>query len=423
MCQLLNYDYRFIEINNSKYVNIHPATKKINVIHDFLHNCDYDIMIFVDSDAWIQNPNYIRDIVNELLSNQEKQGCFSRDPYTSSNTFINSGSFILKVNDYTKNMYAEILKHLHHDSRFHSHWPYDQYYISHYTVLNRHHFNIFISDILNTPIGRALRHNWWKNADMYNDMNVLLQNEINLSDETIDFRQFLDDTPIIEEYNNVKTRKEAIMEGLKNIITECKSLLEGNSFYYHSTLNIYPELFYKQMNLFWLGKKAETRICEIGFNAGHSTMLMLLGRDDKPIDFTVFDIGHHDYTKPCLSYIKNQFPHVSFEYVEGDSTVTMPEWIKLHSELIGTYDLVHVDGGHSEYCIVNDMKNADLLVRKGGFIIVDDTHQSHINRFVDDSIQSGNYIEIKYCVTTGYPHRILKKCVYEQLLQEANESI
>jgi len=56
-------------------------------------------------------------------------------------------------------------------------------------------------------------------------------------------------------------------------------------------------------------------------------MLMLLGRNNSPLNFTVFDIGHHPYTKPSFEYIKSKFSHVNFEYVEGDSTTIMPEWI------------------------------------------------------------------------------------------------
>lgn len=39
--------------------------------------------------------------------------------------------------------------------------------------------------------------------------------------------------------------------------------------------------------------QANTKICEIGFNAGHSAMLFLMGRDKTSADFTIFDIGHH----------------------------------------------------------------------------------------------------------------------------------
>jgi hypothetical protein len=58
----------------------------------------------LDSDAWIQNGYWLNDIINNLINNYEKHGCFSRDPYIKINTFINSGSFIIKNNDFIKEL-------------------------------------------------------------------------------------------------------------------------------------------------------------------------------------------------------------------------------------------------------------------------------------------------------------------------------
>jgi hypothetical protein len=137
-------------------------------------------------------------------------------------------------------------------------------------------------------------------------------------------------------------------------------------------------------------------------------MLLLLGNDNKPINFTIFDIGSHAYTKPCLDYIKDSFSNVNFEYIEGDSTLCIPEWLKTNQELIGKYDFVHVDGGHSEHCISNDMKNADILVKLNGLIIIDDTNAAHINKHVENFLLSGNYIEVED-ITKTFIHRIIKK--------------
>ena len=138
-------------------------------------------------------------------------------------------------------------------------------------------------------------------------------------------------------------------------------------------------------------------------------MLMLLGRDNTPLEFTIFDIGQHAYTKPCLTYIKSKYPHITFEYVEGDSTVTMASWILENQALVESYDVVHVDGGHSEHCISNDMKHADILVKNGGIVIVDDTYIDYINMHVDLYISSGVYRELDVLKTEGYPHRIIQK--------------
>jgi hypothetical protein len=211
-----------------------------------------------------------------------------------------------------------------------------------------------------------------------------------------------------KDYENNTPKKQKILDDLKKIILDSKGSLEGNSFYVHASLNLYEALYTKQLNLFWCGKQASTKICEIGFNAGHSTMLMLLGRDKNSLDFTLFDIGHHAYTKPCFNYIKSEFPHVNFEYIEGDSTLTMPKWIELNQSKLGLYDVIHVDGGHSEHCISNDMKNADILIKKGGIIIIDDTNVKHINDHVNLYL-SNKYKEIEVLKTEGYPHRIIQK--------------
>jgi hypothetical protein len=211
------------------------------------------------------------------------------------------------------------------------------------------------------------------------------------------------------EYLNKNVELQMYINDLKNIIIQSNSILEGNCFYHHTTLIEFPELYSKQLNLFWCGKQGIENICEIGFNAGHSTMLMLLGRDNTPLNYTIFDIGEHPYTKPCYEYIQSKFSHINFEYNEGDSTITMPQWITNHIESMYKYDVVHVDGGHSEHCILNDMKNADMLVKIDGIVIIDDTNMPEINKYVDLYISNGNYIELNLSKTHGYEHRIIKK--------------
>ena len=211
-----------------------------------------------------------------------------------------------------------------------------------------------------------------------------------------------------DDYLKHSKQTHEMLKDIERIIIESNDALEGNSFYVHGSINLYPDLYTKQLNLFWCGKQATTKICEIGFNAGHSSMLMLLGRDNTPLNFTVFDIGHHAYTKPCLAYLKERFKHVSFEYIEGDSIVTVPNWMEANKSL-GEYDVVHVDGGHSESCISNDMKHANLLVRKGGIVIVDDTNVDYINETVNTYISNGMYREMDVLQTKGYPHRIIQK--------------
>jgi len=72
-CNILGYDYLFLHLDNNKYGNIHPATKKIHLVNNFLLNTTCDILVFLDSDAWIQNGYLLNDIINNLINNCEEE--------------------------------------------------------------------------------------------------------------------------------------------------------------------------------------------------------------------------------------------------------------------------------------------------------------------------------------------------------------
>ena len=193
IAQHFEYDYQFLIIPDGG--ELHPATKKIHIVKDFLEK-SYDILVFLDSDAWIQNGSHLDAMITQLIKSK-KQGCFSRDPYEARNTYINSGSFILKVNLYTKKMYQDILDHLTRNTWYHRIWPYDQHYVSEYVFHHKEHFNIFIPDMLNTPTGRVLRHNWAKNQAMYDDTQRLIdmtrEERVTEDLKTYPFQMQLDD--------------------------------------------------------------------------------------------------------------------------------------------------------------------------------------------------------------------------------------
>ena len=211
---------------------------------------------------------------------------------------------------------------------------------------------------------------------------------------------------LAQEYAEKYPEMLIYLEDLKQIILEHipETEFEGNSFYHHQSIREYPELYNQQLNLFWCGKQAPARICEIGFNAGHSAILLLLA--SSATTFTIFDIGHHRYTQPCLNYIEHIFPQVAFESIVGDSTLTMPTQMEGRQE---TYDLVHVDGGHSEFCATSDMKHADILLKSGGIMVVDDTDAPQINGLVNLYLASGKYEVVNVLKTFGYPHRVIRK--------------
>lgn len=174
----IQYTYLFLYMIKKYYENIHPATAKIQIMMDLISERKYDIIVFLDSDAWIQNPDHLHQIIEQLNADPNKHGCYSRDPYLMINTYINSGSFLIKVNDYTENMYKEIIASMTNNKSYHHKWPYDQYYISNCILERKNDFIIFKPDILNTPRGIVLRHNWWKDRTMYSDLYNLLDRNI-----------------------------------------------------------------------------------------------------------------------------------------------------------------------------------------------------------------------------------------------------
>jgi len=169
----------------------YPETKTV-VTNNF-----YDAIVFLDSDAWIQSFQNLHRLVIKLLNSENKHGCYSRDPYIKQNTYINSGSFIIKVDDYVKNMYRVVLEQLEHDE---SHWdkhPYDQFYLSNFIYEHKDDFMVFKPPIVNTPLGAVIRHNWWKTHKMFFDLYELLdhfhKNQIPKNYQEIDFDKELDD--------------------------------------------------------------------------------------------------------------------------------------------------------------------------------------------------------------------------------------
>lgn len=201
-CDHLGYDYLFLEMDNDDN-NIHPATKKIFIVNDFLQkNLHCDILVFLDSDAWIQNGKLLNILINDLINKEQKHGCFSRDISVIHHTYINSGAFIVKNNDFIRNMYNNLNIEVKKNDTYHNLWPYDQYYISKYVYENKEKFIIFSVEIMNTPVGIVLRHNWAKDVRMYDDLDDLLSsNKNNVLLENFNIENYYDNT-VFPNINN-----------------------------------------------------------------------------------------------------------------------------------------------------------------------------------------------------------------------------
>lgn len=105
-------------------------------------------------------------------------------------------------------------------------------------------------------------------------------------------------------------------------------------------------------------------ILEIGFNAGHSSALML---ENTNACIVSVDICSHSYTIEGKDKIDEIFPnrHLlipgnSMEVLAGDEVPNLQ------------YDLIYIDGGHSYKCCKSDILNCKKYASPSTIIIVDD---------------------------------------------------
>jgi hypothetical protein len=137
--------------------------------------------------------------------------------------------------------------------------------------------------------------------------------------------------------------------------------------------------------------KDKKRIIEIGINACHSLLLMLLV--NPTAEYLLFDLNNHKYTEPVLSYIKEAFPNTKIKAIFGDSVKTVTQYIEENPADWGTYDLCHLDGGHTQNIFSVDYENMKKLMIKDGPIIFDDYNHGQIRNFIDMKISQGEIVK------------------------------
>ena len=176
VCGVMGWQYVFREMKPEFFRDNHPAVGKIHMVREFLLEKREELgenvfLVFLDTDAWIQNASRLHSLLKDMCREEqkEKRGAYSRDPYIRKNTYINSGSFILRMDERAVDMYEELSGKLQTDPRFLREWPWDQVYVSSYVWENRDDFLIFKPDVLNTGYGKILRHNWYKTSRKIRD--------------------------------------------------------------------------------------------------------------------------------------------------------------------------------------------------------------------------------------------------------------
>ena len=97
---------------------------------------------------------------------------------------------------------------------------------------------------------------------------------------------------------------------------------------------------------------AVRHVCEVGFNAGHSTAMWLTVNPTVTVDtFDLFDEAKTGFMTPNLHLLQRRFPGRLTAH-RGDSLKTIPA-----ASLVAPCDLVHVDGRHSYGNVMEDAMN------------------------------------------------------------------
>ena len=103
---------------------------------------------------------------------------------------------------------------------------------------------------------------------------------------------------------------------------------------YSGLINLQHRTYYK------IVCRGNISIAEVGFNAAHSAMLMLIANPLASVQS--FDIGHHSCARDAFQYIRERFPGRRLDIEWGDSTETVPAF---HARCPDrTFDAVIVHG-------------------------------------------------------------------------------
>jgi len=197
-----------------------------------------------------------------------------------------------------------------------------------------------------------------------------------------------------------------IIKTINNIIIDTNEKLEGNVLYEHYShfTIISPgtergdQFDIKRNNLYKIAKRSKT-IVEIGFNGGHSSCLYFYANPN--IKLLSFDICYHCYTPLVATYLQTIY---DFEFIKGDSLTEVP---KYSNDVI--YDAIHIDGGHGDVCVINDIFNCKKFADENTLIVFDDSNAPSIHKILEQYIAKNKIKEINY---SEYG---LEKCFYHRI--------
>jgi predicted O-methyltransferase YrrM len=359
-------DKMIFEINDT-YDTVNKACRARLDLFQFQSITKYNKILYLDTDIIVKNDiNKIFDVCNEDILYVLEEGLLTwyDDFYGGKTLFgdeINNyqditafTSGILLFNNCEKMKF--LFEKINEDivNRPHDFGCHDQPYF----VYNAFKYNLYDNKALKI---------YAANNDYHTDTDIIIHHfPMGAGDYKLKMNNmslFLYNIKDITINNIITQTKKYIEDSLFPIINNCQELLEGNIFTLHHT-NVFTDVYankVKNISNILLNKNIK-KIMEIGFNSGFSSLLMLLSNPE--VKITCIDLGEHKYTIPCYEKIKETFGD-RINIIIGDSTKTV-------SSLKETYDLIHIDGGHSIDVATSDIIESYRLSRDGTIFIMDD---------------------------------------------------
>ena len=172
------------------------------------------------------------------------------------------------------------------------------------------------------------------------------------------------------------------LDQLTSIIRNSGARPEGNMFFYDgNNYSTMPEAMFlsKRQNIARLATMVDA-IVEIGFNAGHSALLMLTANPS--LIYRGVDVGRHLYVEPCSEYLKSQFGN-RFNLTINDSVKAIPKIFAIYPELQNKTIGWHIDGDHTPSVAAKDLKNVVNLSGVKDTIIMDDTDSFPLRELIE----------------------------------------
>jgi hypothetical protein len=167
--------------------------------------------------------------------------------------------------------------------------------------------------------------------------------------------------------------KKNFSESLDKIKQDFNTILEvcGNQFYkgcgsylFDGKTYEYFEGMAPKQNLFFEHCQNSDSLLEIGTYMGHSALIAL--HANPKIKLRTVDIDAR-YGAPAITFLRSKFPEADIEFIHSDSLVFLEG---CHEK----YDLIHIDGHHSEEHIAKEFQYCINLCKTEGKFIFDDVN-------------------------------------------------